>query len=668
MRIWGTLPILICTSLIKPSQTAVICLTCPMIGYYNSGCNDINGGTCAICDSCATGYARTNCTGQSAGTCVQGTPSFSMVGDSESRLRKLDLSTAYVSTVGPTLVNPASSIAVSCDGTFALVILSGNHYIRKLDFSTGVYETFAGQQSSTGSKDGIGEYARFKSPSHIEMSPNCKEVWIADASNHLIRKADIENRTVTTVAGTSVMGNVDGPALSSSFDYPQSIAVSSNQSFLLVVDGQRVRMITLSGAATTVPLAGDSVSSRSTPGYVDGYGLDARFVYPVSICLSSDDAVAYVGDTFSAASRVRKIVIATKMVSTLVPLSIIIGPIGLAILPYDNYILVTSNNDAKVYLVSTASGSTSVLAGDGIVSSRDGRGTDAAFNRISKITVWGCRIPGMGYVNGLFDVCVPCPIGTYGPGNGKCNPCFAGTYTPSTGQSECKTCANGTYSNTGQVTACSTCSSGTFLSYTGATFCSTCSPKMIDYCAGKEGYRQGNCTSTADSICIPCPSIPANSHFVPSQTYECLWECNDAHFKTSPNQCQPCSTSLVCGIGKYQSVCGTTIDIICLNCTNGPSNSVYTSGSTQNSNNCNWKCDKGYFQDILSCSQCAKGSYTPTYGYSACLDCSGLTYASATGSTTCTACAPPQAAGQYTKDCGGTAAGTPTLCTRKPTV
>ncbi len=94
----------------------------------------------------------------------------------------------------------ASPTGVTTDGTNLYVVDEGNNTIRKIVISTGAVTTLAGTAGTSGSKDGIGAAALFKSPSGIIS--DATNIYVADTSNNTIRKIVIASGAVSTLAGS----------------------------------------------------------------------------------------------------------------------------------------------------------------------------------------------------------------------------------------------------------------------------------------------------------------------------------------------------------------------------------------------------------------------------------------------------------------------------------
>jgi len=148
-----------------------------------------------------------------------------------------------------------------------------NHTIRKIT-SAGVVTTLAGRAGNAGATDGKGAAASFNYPVAVAIDP-AGNLYVADRSNHLIRKVSSDG-TVTTLAGTvGVSGAADGLEAAARFDNPAGIATDANGA-VYVSDSYNhaIRRISPDGLVST--LAG----LPGVGGSNDGTGRNARFLYP----------------------------------------------------------------------------------------------------------------------------------------------------------------------------------------------------------------------------------------------------------------------------------------------------------------------------------------------------------------------------------------------------
>ena len=95
--------------------------------------------------------------------------------------------------------------------------------------STGIISTIAGTGTSSYSGDNSqATSATLYNPCGVGLD-TAGNVYIADASNHRIRKVTISTGIITTFAGTgtaSYSGD-NGPATSATLNYPSGVAVDS---------------------------------------------------------------------------------------------------------------------------------------------------------------------------------------------------------------------------------------------------------------------------------------------------------------------------------------------------------------------------------------------------------------------------------------------------------
>ena len=187
--------------------------------------------------------------------------------------------------------NTPVGLAVDLTGTTWIADQS-NHRIRRIALD-GKVTTLAGS-GNVGYLDGDGAKAWFNYPSDVEVRAD-GAIAVADRYNNRVRIVAPDG-TVSTLAGEGTAGATDGPAQTATLNQPMGIA-RSGQSFLVADFGsQRIRVIAADGSVST--LAG------STSGYKDAKGTAAQFQSPIGIAVDSQ-GVAYV--TEWDGHRVRRI-------------------------------------------------------------------------------------------------------------------------------------------------------------------------------------------------------------------------------------------------------------------------------------------------------------------------------------------------------------------------
>lgn len=262
-----------------------------------------------------------------------------------------------------------------------------NHTIRKIT-SAGVVTTFAGVAGYSGSVDGIGTAARFKSPEGIAVD-SAGNVYVADASNHTIRKIT-PGGVVTTLAGLAGSADSDdGNGTVARFNYPTGIAVdSSGNVYVADTYNYTIRKITPAGTVST--LAG---SASASYGSTDGIGAAARFYYPRGVAVNSAGKL-YVADS---SNHIIRTITPDGMTATFagsggsgssdgVSLAhLFTSLVGCARDSSGNFYVIDSNSIKKI----AVDGTVSVFAGSGTPGSSDGIGSAAKFFAPKKIVLDG---------------------------------------------------------------------------------------------------------------------------------------------------------------------------------------------------------------------------------------------------------------------------------------
>lgn len=183
--------------------------------------------------------------------------------------------------------NAPAGLAVDSAG-YVYVSDSVNHVIRKIA-PGGAVTTLAGSAGNSGSSDGTGTGARFNTPQHLAVDSS-GNVYVADGSNHTIRKVTPAG-VVTTLAGSAGnTGSTDATGSSARFNYPRGIAVdTSGNVYVGDHSNHTIRKVTPAGVVTTFAgLAGAT-------GTTDNTGPLARFYLPFGVAVGGTGTV-YVGD------------------------------------------------------------------------------------------------------------------------------------------------------------------------------------------------------------------------------------------------------------------------------------------------------------------------------------------------------------------------------------
>lgn len=292
------------------------------------------------------------------------------------------------------------SAGLTTDGINLYVADPISSTIRKVDITTGVVSTLAGNWAQTGSADGIGTLALFNKPSAITTDGT--NLYVADTANCTVRKVVIATREVTTLAGsvpgslTGISSLVDGTGAAATFASPSGITTDGINLYVADKGHGVIRKVVISTREVTT-LAGNTSGGK---GSRDGIGTAAFFELPVSI--TTDGTNLYVGDSY--AHVIRKVVIATGEVTTLAGKAYMNGSsdgIGASALFYSPsdittdganlYVCDTYNDTIRKVVIAT--GTVTTLAGyAGSAGSADGTGATARLNFPMGITTDGTNI------------------------------------------------------------------------------------------------------------------------------------------------------------------------------------------------------------------------------------------------------------------------------------
>ncbi len=255
----------------------------------------------------------------------------------------------------------------------------------------------AGALGGPGWVDAMGTQARFDRPSKA-VADAAGVLYVADTSNHVIRKVLPTGQVITISGKAGERGRVDGPASTARFDSPIGLALDgSGDLFITELGNYAVRRMDPSGAVSTY--AGNMAESATA----DGSASVARFKGPRDLVFDASGNL-YVSDRDS--HNIRKIT-PRGLVSTfagatdgssgstdgLGTAARLNAPHGLAY----STMLKTVGDSGRIFVADTlnhtlrmidADGNVATLAGQaGSPGKADGQGSNARFNGPQGIAV-----------------------------------------------------------------------------------------------------------------------------------------------------------------------------------------------------------------------------------------------------------------------------------------
>lgn len=169
-----------------------------------------------------------------------------------------------------------------------------NHRIRRI--TGGQVTTFAGA-TQAGLVDGANLFARFNHPHELFLHQG--SLYIPDSLNHAVRRVNVGTQVTSTVAGNGTTGTTNGPLGAARFNTPLDLSVDP-EGALYVADtvNNCIRRISPTRVTTFAGICG------LQGGYLEGPALTARFREPAGVAVSAG-AVFYIADTQN--QRIRRI-------------------------------------------------------------------------------------------------------------------------------------------------------------------------------------------------------------------------------------------------------------------------------------------------------------------------------------------------------------------------
>ena len=240
------------------------------------------------------------------------------------RVRKVTVATGVITTVAGTgvagfsgdgglataaqLNNPAG---IALDASRNLYIADrANHRIRVVSASTGFISTVAGNGTGGYAGDGAAATsAELNYPLGVAVDSSLN-LYIADYSNHRIRKVTYSSGYISTVAGTGTSGysGDGGAATSAMLSSPRRVLVdTSNNLFIADTGNHRVRVVSGGNINT---LAGNGTAGFGGDG---GLAPLASLNTPVGLAFDAGGNL-YIAD--SANSRIRQVAAGTGTITT----------------------------------------------------------------------------------------------------------------------------------------------------------------------------------------------------------------------------------------------------------------------------------------------------------------------------------------------------------------
>ncbi len=239
------------------------------------------------------------------------------------RVRVIDNSTGIINTVaggGGSLGDGGLATAAQLNGPWRVAFDgSGNIYIgdrfnnrvRKIDKVTGIINTIAGTGTAGSTGDGgLATAAQLNNPCGVTVDA-AGNVYIADMSNHKIRKIDKVTGNISTIAGTGTAGfsGDNGAATGAQLSYPYGIVFDGTTGNLYIADANnsRIRKIDNTGVISTMAGSGASLGDG-------GPATSAKLNFNDGVAV---DAAGNVYTSDENQMRIREVTVSTGIINTI---------------------------------------------------------------------------------------------------------------------------------------------------------------------------------------------------------------------------------------------------------------------------------------------------------------------------------------------------------------
>jgi len=276
-----------------------------------------------------------------------------------------------LAAVGAQLDYPSG---VAVDGVGNVFITdTANNRVRRVDAVTGLISTFAGIGTAGFSGDGAAATsAQLNSPFGVAVD-GVGNVFIADTSNHRVRRVDAGTGLISTLAGTGTSGfSGDGTAATGAqLNSPYGVAVDGvGNVFIADSSNNRVRRVDV-GTGLISTFAGTGVGGFSGDGAA---ATSAQLWNPFGVAVDGVGDV-FIADTFN--NRVRRVDAVTGLISTLAGTTggfsgdgaaatsaKLNNPRGVGV-DFDGNVFISDTNNNRVRRVDAGTGLIDTIAGNG---------------------------------------------------------------------------------------------------------------------------------------------------------------------------------------------------------------------------------------------------------------------------------------------------------------
>ncbi|WP_343564909.1 thioredoxin-like domain-containing protein [Kiloniella sp. b19] len=165
---------------------------------------------------------------------------------------------------------------------FIYVADTGNHALRRIDLKNRIVETLAGdgRRGPVIARSWRGDDSLLASPWDLALRDDI--LFIANAGTHQILGYDLNKDMLSPLAGNGIEGLLDGDAMAAQLAQPSGLALDSNGQRLYFTDSETssIRFVELEGHSTVHTIAGQGLFEF---GFRDGDAGESLFQHPLAL-------------------------------------------------------------------------------------------------------------------------------------------------------------------------------------------------------------------------------------------------------------------------------------------------------------------------------------------------------------------------------------------------
>lgn len=198
---------------------------------------------------------------------------------------------------------------LALDGASLYVADTENHLIRRVDLKNKTVQTIAGtgQQAREYFKQGPARTVELSSPWDLQLVG--RVLYVTMAGTHQIWQLDLDKQSVSTFAGSGREARQDGPLLEAGFAQPSGITADGQKLYIADSESNIIRAIAFADGSVETIAGGDLFDF----GDVDATGDDVRLQHPLGVTALNGKIL--IADTYN--HKIKELDPESKSVKTL---------------------------------------------------------------------------------------------------------------------------------------------------------------------------------------------------------------------------------------------------------------------------------------------------------------------------------------------------------------